>query len=307
MSVRIWCNHPIAEQDRRRLSELGSDALFVEKLEDADVAFGQPKPEQCLQCASLRWVHLSSAGWDKFERPDVRAHFAKGVALTNSSGVYREPCAQHVLGLLLAEARQLGRSFAHQATDHAWPKLETRAACRLLAPGVTVALVGYGSIAGRVAELLAPFGVEVVGVRRAPNGREPVQMLPFSQLAGALARADHVVNILPGGAPTERAFGADQFAAIKPGAVFYNIGRGSTVDQPALVEALLRSQLRAAYLDVTDPEPLPPDHPLWRVPGCFITPHSAGGHANEDERLIAHFAANLRRYLIGEALLDRVF
>lgn len=271
------------------------------------MAFGQPKPADCSKAARLRWVHLSSAGWDKFERPEVRAHFEGGaVALTNSSGVYREPCAQHVLGLMLAEARQLGRSFSHHATDHAWPKLETRAACRLLAPGVTVALVGYGSIAGRVVELLAPFGVQILGVRRMPSGREPVQMLPLSELSTALARADHVVNILPGGAATHRCFGVAQFAAVKPGATFYNIGRGSTVDQPALIDALARGQLRAAYLDVTEPEPLPPEHPLWSTPGCFITPHSAGGHANEDARLVAHFTDNLRRYLASEALLDRV-
>ena len=93
---------------------------------------------------------------------------------------------------------------------------------------------------------------------------------------------------------------------MKPGAVFYNIGRGTTVDQDALGEALRSGRLRAAYLDVTDPEPLPPEHPLWTTPNCVITPHTAGGHDNEWTRLVQHFLANLRRHEAGQPLLDRV-
>jgi phosphoglycerate dehydrogenase-like enzyme len=305
--LRIWSSVQLSPEDLRHCRQLGTDVSFVEQLGEADVAFGQPAPQACLQSPRLRWVHLNSAGWDRFERADVREHFrATTTLLTNSSAVYREPCAQHVLALLLAEARQLGRSFTHQATDRAWTKLETRAQCRLLGPGVTVALVGYGSIAGRVAELLAPWGCEIVGVRRRPTGQELVTLAPLAELTNVLGRADHVVNILPGGATTERAFGAEQLAAIKPGAVFYNIGRGSTVDQAALIEALERGRLRAAYLDVTQPEPLPAEHPLWRTRGCFVTPHAAGGHADEEPRLLRHFQANLRRFIAGETLEDRV-
>jgi phosphoglycerate dehydrogenase-like enzyme len=96
------------------------------------------------------------------------------------------------------------------------------------------------------------------------------------------------------------------FEQFRPGAAFYNIGRGSTVDQAALGDALSTGRVRAAYLDVTDPEPLPAEHPLWRAPGCIITPHSAGGHAGEAGRLIGHFAGNLLRFSSGAALSDRV-
>jgi phosphoglycerate dehydrogenase-like enzyme len=306
VSLRIWCNADVSTTDLERLGGPGALTATAE-LAEADVAFGQPQVDACLQAERLRWVHLNSAGWDKFDQARVRERFeSRGVQLTTSSGVYREPCAQHVLALMLADARQLGHSFTHQATDRAWPKLETRAACRLLGPGSCVALVGYGSIAARVAELLEPFGAEVVGVRRAPRGHEKVQMLPLAELSRALERAEHVVNILPGGQATERAFGAAQLASMRPGATLYNIGRGSTVDQPALVAALESGHLRAAYLDVTEPEPLPPEHSLWRTPGCFITPHAAGGHADETARLLAHFEANLRRFVAGGALEDRV-
>jgi phosphoglycerate dehydrogenase-like enzyme len=96
------------------------------------------------------------------------------------------------------------------------------------------------------------------------------------------------------------------FAAMKPGAVFYNVGRGTTVNQAALIAALESGQVGAAYLDVTEPEPLPPDHPLWAAPNCFITPHVAGGHQDEDAHLVRHFVSNLRRFEAGEPLVDVV-
>jgi phosphoglycerate dehydrogenase-like enzyme len=211
-----------------------------------------------------------------------------------------------VLALMLSEARQLLRSMRHQLTDQAWPQHETRAACTLLGPEATVALVGFGKIATRIAELLAPFGSRVVGVRRRPTGAEPVATLALTELPGLLREADHVVDILPGGAETRHFFDAARFSQLKPGAVFYNIGRGSTVDQAALCAALETNRLRAAYLDVTDPEPLPAEHPLWRAPRCTITPHSAGGHADEEARLFAHLLGNLARFSAGSPLLDRV-
>lgn len=277
------------------------------RFEDADVAYGQPDVEQCLASTRLTWVHLRSAGWDRFDQPRVRARFAeRGAMLTTSAGVYSEPCAQHVLALMLSEARQLPRSIRHQLTDHAWPQHETRAACSLLGPEATVVLVGFGSIATRVAELLAPFGARVIGVRRTPNGAEPVPTVALSELPAVLREADHVVDVLPGGVGTRHIFDAALFAQLKPGAVFYNIGRGSTVDQAALCAALESGRLRAAYLDVTDVEPLPAEHPLWHEPRCTITPHSAGGHADEEARLTAHLLRNVQRLAAGSALLDRV-
>jgi len=93
---------------------------------------------------------------------------------------------------------------------------------------------------------------------------------------------------------------------LKRGAIVYNIGRGVTLDQDALKRELNSGRLAAAYLDVTHPEPLPPDHSLWTTPNCFITPHSGGGHSNEKERQVKHFLANLRRFEQGEELIDRV-
>ncbi|MEO6725182.1 MAG: NAD(P)-dependent oxidoreductase, partial [Blastocatellia bacterium] len=127
------------------------------------------------------------------------------------------------------------------------------------------------------------------------------------ELEKHLPLADHIINILPASAATRHFVNAELLAAMKPGALFYNIGRGSTVDQPALIAALESGKLAAAYLDVTEPEPLPPDHPLWTAPNCFITPHTAGGHIGERDRLVRHFLENLRRFTTGETLNDRVF
>ena len=126
------------------------------------------------------------------------------------------------------------------------------------------------------------------------------------ELPAALAKSDHVVNMLYESAETRRFFDRSRFAAVKPGAVFYNIGRGATVDQEALLEALRSGRLGAAWLDVTDPEPLPGEHPFWAEPNCFITPHVAGGHDGEVKTLIRHFLKNLDRFVRGESLADRV-
>jgi phosphoglycerate dehydrogenase-like enzyme len=167
-------------------------------------------------------------------------------------------------------------------------------------------LVGYGAIAKRLAELLAPFGLHLVGFRRRPRGDEPIELRPMAELSDWLPHADWVVDILPAASETTGLFDGARFAAMKPGAIFINIGRGATVDQTALLAAL-SSHLRAAYLDVTSPEPLPPEHPLWTAPNCIITPHVAGGHEDEYDRLVALFLANLDRFGRGQSLAGRVY
>jgi len=275
-------------------------------LAEADVAFGQPEADQCASCARLLWVHLASAGYTTFASDDIRAQLiARGIPLTNSSLVYDEPCAQHALAFMLAEARQLPGSIRDQATTHAWNTPPTRAASFLL-KGQTVLLVGYGAIAKRLAELLAPFGLHLVGFRRRPRGDEPIEVRPMAELAEWLPRADWVIDILPAANDTAGFFDQPKFVAMKPGASFMNIGRGATVDQTALLAAL-RSHLRSAYLDVTSPEPLPLEHPLWSAPSCFITPHVAGGHEDECDRLVALFLANLDHYQRGLPLAGRVY
>jgi phosphoglycerate dehydrogenase-like enzyme len=320
--LTIWCNAKFTpdamDQLRRDLAghrlvlsstpatgNLASSAPDPE-LEHADVALGQPDPAQVMRLPRLRWVHLTSAGYTRYDRDDLRAALrGRGAAMTNSSTVYAEPCAEHVFSMMLALARRLPHCVVEQQTTRAWGAVEHRIRSRVLV-GQTAVIVGYGAIGRRLAELLAPLRMDVVSVRRRPRGDETVRVVSEDELDGLLPDADHVVNILPENEQTVRFFNAARIRATKRGAVFYNIGRGTTVDQDALVSALDTGHLAGAYLDVTDPEPLPADHPLWSAPNCYITPHTAGGRDDEFHQLVGHFLANLGRFGQGAALADRI-
>lgn len=277
------------------------------QLTSVDVAFGQPDPQALMESARLRWVQISSSGITRYDTPQFRAAMAsRGVRVSNSAAVYAEPCAVHALSFMLAQARKLplGLHTRTAGGTETWHAL--RAASGTLR-GESVLIVGYGAIGCRLVELLRPFDVAIQTYRRRARGDEGVPVVTGGDgLAAALAWADHVVNILPESAETRRFFGSSRFAAMKPGAAFYNIGRGATVDQEALLEVLRLGRLGAAWLDVTEPEPLPDSHPLWSEPNCFITPHVAGGHTGEVKTLIRHFLRNLERLVLGETLLDRV-
>lgn len=323
-SLTVYCNADFAADAMARLrAGLGAHHLVLPaggavgvlgvgapdpQVEQADVVFGQPVAEQVMSASRVRWVHITSAGYTRYDRDDLRAAFtARGAALTKSSLVYDEPCALHVLAYLCAQARQLPAALDSQRGGRDWPHLPLRAKSSLLRDEKVV-LVGYGSIARRLAELLAPLRMQVSAVRRRVAGDEaiPTHAVEDGGAARALAEADHVVDLLPDSPATRGFFGAARLATLKRGAVFYNIGRGTTVDEGALREALISGALGAAYLDVTSVEPLPPEHPLWSAPRCYITPHTAGGHAGEGMRLVQHFLDNLDRFLGGRPLLDRV-
>jgi len=207
---------------------------------------------------------------------------------------------------LLADARNLYPSHENQRGPRAWPQNELRQNIRLLADE-TIFIVGYGSIGRRLAELLAPFQVRLIGYRRTPQPDSKIRVVGPEDLASTLAEADHVVNIFPDNSQTRGFFNAERLRQIKVGARYYSIGRGTTTDQEALAENLKSGHLSAAYLDVTDPEPLPPDNPLWSTPNCYITPHTGGGHSSESDRIVGHFVKNLRLYEQGHELINRVF
>jgi phosphoglycerate dehydrogenase-like enzyme len=169
-----------------------------------------------------------------------------------------------------------------------------------------VVILGFGAIGALLRPSLEALGMRVVAFRRRPTGTEGVPIVSVEELGAALAMADHVISLLPESALTVGFMSRERFSAMKSGSVFYNIGRGKTVDQDALFAALKSGHLAAAWLDVTDPEPLPDGHPLLSLPNCFITPHTAGGHENEHEKLVRHFTDNFYRYLSHAALKDQV-
>ena len=273
----------------------------------ADVAFGQPDTQAIAEAQRLKWIHVSSSGITRYDTSEFRALAAqRNIAVSNSASVYNEACAAHVFSFMLAHTRKLPIALETRAAGGTPAWHAVRSACRTLR-GETVLIVGYGAIGKRLTELLRPFKMKVTAYRRKARGDERVPVITEAQLTDTLAGGvDHIVNILPESAETRHFFNAARFSAIKPGAVFYNIGRGTTVDQDALLDALRSGRLAAAWLDVTEPEPLPDAHPLWSEPNCFITPHVAGGHADEAKTLVRHFLKNLKRFVRGEPLVDRV-
>jgi len=320
--LKIWCNgdfgpegmalledgtrgHSLVLPGERHSSVLTpgrSDPALL----SAHVAFGQPAPGDCMEAPDLRWVEVSSAGYTRYDTEEFRQAFrARGAVFTNASQVYADACAEHALAMMLADARQLLPSYGTQLADRGWPQPERRAKSRLLT-GSTVALLGFGAIGRRLAQLLAPFGVRIYAVRRQIRSEPGVHVVPEERLTQVLSEADHVVNVLPENEETLRYVNARRIACMRHGARFYNVGRGATVDQDALLEALESGRIGAAYLDVTSPEPLPPGHPLWIAPNCYITPHTAGGRRDEGIQLVRHFLANLRAFEKGEPLADRV-
>lgn len=271
-----------------------------------DIAFGQPEPQAIAEATRLKWIQVSTSGITRYDNPQFRALMAeRKIPVANSASVYNEACAVHALSFMVAQARRLPLALPCQTGNGSETWLQIRRSSGTLR-GETVLILGYGAIGRRLTELLHPFDMKVMAYRRKPRGDEGVPVIPQEQLPRALAEADHVVNILPDSAETRQSFDAKRFAKMKPGAIFYNIGRGTTVVQEALVEALRSGQIGAAWLDVTEPEPLPEAHPLRKAPNCFITPHVAGGHKDEDKTLVRHFLKNFERFIRGEPLLDRV-
>jgi phosphoglycerate dehydrogenase-like enzyme len=282
-------------------------ATLDPRLLEAEIVFGQPDPKAIIRSEKLRWLQVSSAGYAPYDTNEIRSALKERTAImTNSSNVFDEPCAEHLMAWLLADARQLYPSYPNHLGPHGWPQNDLRQNVRLLADE-TVFIVGYGAIGRRLTELLAPYAVRVIGYRRRPQPGSEIRVVGPADLASTLADADHVINILPDSAQTRGFFNAQRLRQIKAGARYYSIGRGTTTDQDALTESLKSGHLVAAYLDVTDPEPLPPDNPLWTTPNCYITPHTGGGHFNESDRTVRHFLENLHRYEQHNELINRVF
>src|ERR1700722_2239777 len=210
-------------------------------LSQADIAFGQPDPQQVIDSPKIKWVHLTTAGYTRYDTPEFRSAMkTRNTAVTNSSSVFSEPCAQHLLAMIMAQARQIPQGI--RSRD--WPTDALRAKSQLL-EGQSALIYGYGSIARRLAELLAPLKMNLTGVRRTVRGDESIPTVTLAAAESLLPPADHVIDILPASPETLYFFNADRLTHMKRTAVFYNIGRGSTVNQTILQTMLETYQIAA--------------------------------------------------------------
>ncbi|WP_339103607.1 D-2-hydroxyacid dehydrogenase [Haloterrigena salinisoli] len=217
----------------------------------------------------------------------------RGVAVTNASGVHGPNIGEHVLGAILRFTRRF-HVGARQQRRREWRHYQAEEL-----QGSTVTIVGLGAIGESVADRLEPFGVDTIGVRYTPEKGGPTdEVVGFEgeEFDDALARTDYLVLACPLTETTRGLIDDEAFVTMDPGAVLVNVARGPVVDTDALVEALRSSWIRGASLDVTDPEPLPEDHPLWTFENVQITPHNAGHTPEYYERLADIVAENVRRF-----------
>jgi phosphoglycerate dehydrogenase-like enzyme len=249
----------------------------------------------------LRWIQAVGSGVGQFV--PCRLHDGP-IALTNASRIGAAPIAEWVLARVLSVYKRLDEHAAQQRSHHWEPQLGS------LLAGRRALVVGMGAIGTEVARRLQAFDLHVVGVRRswAPGMTSLVadELVGPDRLLEALGAAHIVVVAAPGTPANANLFDVDAFAAMRRGAVFVNVARGSLVDEPALMAALRSGHLRAAAIDVTRQEPLPADSPLWDTPNLAISPHSSTSADRYLERIAELFYENLARYVTGQTLINLV-
>ena len=266
-----------------------------------EIAYGWLNGDQLAKATRLRWLQTGGAGVEGLI-PHVQP---ESLTLTNARGVGAAPITEHMFGMLLMVTRRLAQAWDRQKTGR-WDGEGLGDSVGLLS-GKTLGVLGVGAIGGHSAEVGKAFGMRVVGLRRGGGAHPAVERMytPEDRLA-FLAECDIVMNTLPLTASTRGFLGRAELAALPPGAILVNTGRGGTVDTDALLDSLRSGHLGAALLDVTDPEPLLPGHPLWTTENVYITPHYSGSRPDYGDRADAIFLDNLRRYLAGEPLVNVV-
>lgn len=247
----------------------------------------------------LRWIQSLAAGPNDV----LSAGFRKDVAVTSGSGLHNLPVAEHALALLLAACRrthemrdfQVQRKWAgHLRGD---PTIPANMFSTLR--GANILIWGYGNIAKTLAPYLQIMGATVQGIAREQGTRDGVQVFTEAQLPELLPKIDALVMILPGSDATKHALNAERLSHMREHSWVVNVGRGTSVDEAALLQALEKGQIGGAALDVFETEPLPESSPLWNAPNCIISPHAAGNRPLGSEDLIKE---NLELLLAGKAL-----
>lgn len=275
-----------------------SEADFSAAAAHAQILFSKRFPAAALAAPGLRWVQAATAG---VERLLAAGLVERGVTITNAHGAHGVPMAEVILSMMLAFATGLhslirvqeSRRHIQQQIIHTKFELE----------GQTLCVIGLGDIGGTLAHKGRALGMRVVGVRRVPYPHPAVeQVYTAHEIGQAVGQADHVALCLPLTAATTGLVGAAELRAMRPTAFIYNVGRGASLEPTALLQALQEGWIAGAGLDVTAPEPLPPDSPLWAMPNVILSQHTSGSSPYNADRITRIFAANLARYLAGDPL-----
>jgi phosphoglycerate dehydrogenase-like enzyme len=322
--LRIVVALPLAEENARLLAEreprlevvyrpelLVADRSaddqeeYERMLDSAEALFGVPDHSgQALARTvranpRLRWVHtIPAGGGQQVKSARLSDEELDRIVFTNSAGIHAEALAEFAVFGVFAGAKRLGRLLEQQARGD-WATKFVLGAVR----DSTVLVVGLGGIGRATAAKLSALGARVVGVHRREVEAPGVErVVPVERFAEVAAEADAIVLCLPGTDATKGMLSAEVIAAAKPGVTVVNVGRGTTVDEPALIAALHSGQVGTAVLDVAAVEPLAPDHPLWSAPHVVISPHIAAVTPGDQRAITELVADNARRLLDGEPL-----
>jgi len=312
-SPRIVLVNPELHELLPKLQQAAPHAKLIEmsaasarELAGADAALGVCSAEVLSKAKRLQWIQWLAAGVERcLQQPLVRE---RHILLTNLQRTMGPSMAEHVLGMMLVLSRHLDYFLKQQQQAH-WVKDDDAQAPQLAdLEGRTVLVVGLGGIGTEVARRAHAFGMRVIATRA--SGRTGPDFVSYVGLPDELPKlakdADFIVNCTPLTPQTTGLFNKEFFATLKPGAYFISVGRGRSTVTADLIAALASGGLAGAGLDVVDPEPLPPDSPLWHLPNVIITPHVSGDTPFAEEQRNAVVVENLRRYAAGEPMLSVV-
>lgn len=301
---------PVREEEKAAFEAAAPDAVHLyagrrtatpEQFAQATIVMGWPRAEMLAQAPRLRWFHCMWAGTDQYTDA-----VPPSALMTSSAGTNSQSVAEHMLASLLSLYRKIPQC-RDQQRDHAWIDVGDM---KSLA-GATVLVAGAGHVGSAFAQLCKALGAaRTIGLKRTVGGPVPGfdEVFPMERTDELLPQADVVALVLPHTPSTVRFMDRRRLVLLKDDAVLLSAGRGSVLDQDALAELMQGGKLWGAALDVTEPEPLPADSPLWEVPRLLITPHVAGGMRLEVTRknCIGLALDNLRRYQTGEPLRNLV-
>jgi phosphoglycerate dehydrogenase-like enzyme len=285
---------------------------------EVEILYGHNAPFDLSLTPDLRWLQVNSAGVD-FLRKTPLWHNDE-ITITSANGIHAIQIAEYVLTMLLAHVHHLPTTMRWQAQAD-WSPKRGKLFTRELR-GQTLGILGYGAIGREVGRLAAAFGMRVLATKRRerpttfdgwtpagtgdPDGSIPERFYDLDELLAMLPECDMLILALPLSPQTYHLIGQAELALMRPHALLINIGRGPLLDHEALVTALQAGHLGGVALDVTEPEPLPSDSPLWQIENVIITPHISGLSVYYDDRIVELLSENLRRYLANQPLVNQV-
>lgn len=308
--MKILVTMPTNDSHRDKLRAAAPNAEFIfsdnspvdeEDVKEADIIVGNVPPAFLKGNEKLKLLQLNSAGTDGYTAPGVMPGNA---VLANATGAYGLAISEHMLGMLLTMMKRLN-TYNDNMKEGKWEDAGN-------VPSIfdsNTLVVGLGNIGSEFAQRMAALGSHVSGIKRRKSEKPAYieKMYEMDGIKEAVKNADIVAASLPSTPETYKIFNKEIFSAMKKGTYFINVGRGTAVDTDALLQAVREGIIAGACLDVTDPEPLPQDHPLWHTPGVFITPHVSGGyHLKQTHDKIIDIAITNILHVINDEPLENV-